>query len=57
MVTFLVVTYILGLSLTAAVVLRQQVAGRDYVIDAGVIALWPLYWVWFLINLFLNRTH
>jgi len=56
-VTFLVVTYILGLSLTAAVVLRQQVAGRDYVIDAGVIALWPLYWVWFLINLFLNRTH
>jgi len=57
MTTFLVMTYILGLALTAAAVLRHPAAGQNYVVNAGILALWPLYWIWFLANLlFLNRT-
>ena len=56
MATFLMMTYVLGLALTAAVVLRNQISGQNYVFNAGIIALWPLYWLWFLINLFQNRT-
>jgi len=56
MLTFLIVLYVLGLSLTAATVLRNQVSGQNYVFNAGVLALWPMYWIWFLVNLFMNRT-
>jgi hypothetical protein len=54
--TLLVAFYVLGLAATAAVVLRNQVSGQNRVFNAGALALWPLYWTWFLLSLFLNRT-
>ncbi len=53
---FLAVTYVLGSALTAAVVLRNQSGGRNNAFNAAVIALWPMYWIWFLISLVLNRA-
>jgi hypothetical protein len=48
--------YVLGLAATAGVVLRNQVSGQNRLFNVAILALWPLYWGWFLVSLFLNRT-
>lgn len=54
--TFLAVVYVMGLAGTALVVLRNRVFSQGYVMNAGAIVLWPLYWTYFLASLFVNRT-
>ncbi len=54
--TFLAVVYVMGVAMTALMVLRDRVFSQGYVVNAGAILLWPLYWSYFLASLFLNRT-
>lgn len=54
--TPLVVIYVAGLAVTAAAVLRSQMFKENHLMNAGSILLWPLYWSFFLVTLFINRS-
>ena len=54
--TLLAVVYVMGVSGTALMVLRDRIFSQGYVVNTGAIVLWPLYWSYFLASLFLNRT-
>jgi len=56
MPTALLVVYLLGLAATAAVVLRNRVFVRGYVVNAGAILLWPLYWGFYLVSMVTGRA-
>ncbi len=54
--TVMAFCYVVGLVGTALVVLRNRVFSQGYVVNAGAMVLWPLYWGYFLAGLFLNRS-
>ena len=56
MPTALLVIYMLGLVTTAIFVLQNPVFRQGYLVNAGTIALWPLYWAFYLTSLFTGRT-
>jgi hypothetical protein len=45
-----------GLAVTAVTLLRTQMFKHDRLMNAGSIALWPIYWTLYLITLFQNRS-
>ena len=53
--TPLLVLYGFGLAVTAVILLRTQMFKHDRLMNAGSIVLWPLYWTFYLVTLFLNR--
>ena len=56
MLTMMAFIYVAGVAGTALVVLRNRVFNQGYVVNAGAMVLWPLYWGYFLASLFLNRS-
>jgi len=56
MFTVMAFIYVAGVAGTALVVLRNRVFSQGYVVNAGAMVLWPLYWGYFLASLFLNRS-
>ena len=54
--TFLLALYGVGLAITAVALLRTQMFRHDRLMNAGSIALWPIYWFLYLLTLFLNRS-
>lgn len=51
----LAATYVVGLAVTARVVLAGEMLGQGHAISAGCIALWPFYWGSILISVLVNR--
>jgi len=51
----LVLVYVVGGAVTARVILTGSSSGQGFVLSAGEIVLWPLYWVAFLIIYYLGR--
>ena len=56
MPTGLLVFYAMGGAVTAFFVLRNNVFSRGYLVKAGAIGLWPLYWSFYLMGLFTGRS-
>lgn len=55
--TFLIGFYGFGALATGLSLLRPQEFKHDKLMNIGVIVLWPIYWVFFLSLLLINRKH
>jgi hypothetical protein len=55
--TPILVIYGLGFAITAVALLRSQMFKHSRLMNAGSIVLWPLYWSFYAVALFLNRSH
>lgn len=55
MLFFVAMIYLIGGAVTARCVLSGQSSGQGLAVSAGEIALWPLYWAWFLFSSYLGR--
>ena len=55
MMTVLLVVYVVGLAVTAVTVLTGR-AFSQATMTAAAIALWPVYWGFFLASFLQNRT-
>jgi len=53
--TALLFVYAAGLAVTSLTVFRNRVFSKDYLMNAGAIVLWPVYWSIFATSLFLGR--
>ena len=53
--TVLLFVYAAGVAVTAMTVFRNRVFSKDYLMNAGAIVLWPVYWSIFATSLFLGR--
>ncbi len=51
----MIFVYAVGVAVTAATVFRNRVFGQAYLVNAGAVVLWPLYWGFFLVTLIANR--
>lgn len=55
MLPALLFVYAAGVGVTALVVFRNRVFSQGYVVNAGSVVLWPVYWGLFLATFLLNR--
>lgn len=53
--TPVIMVYVLGLVVTSIALLRTQLMRHSLLMNIGSIALWPLYWGFFLTTMFLGR--
>ena len=52
----LALIYGTGLIITAFVLFRTRMFQNEHVMNVGAIMLWPVYWGFYLLTLFLNRS-
>jgi hypothetical protein len=53
--TPILVLYGAGFAVTGITLLRTQMFKHDHLMNAGSVVLWPVYWSFYLLTLFLNR--
>lgn len=54
--TVFFLVYAAGVAGTALCVFRNRVFNKSYVVNAGAVVLWPVYWSLFVMSLFLGRS-
>jgi hypothetical protein len=54
--TVFFLVYAAGVAVTAFCVFRNRVFNQSYLMNAGAVVLWPVYWTLFATSLFLGRS-